>query len=144
MRPWTQILVRSEVAPLTLLHAIQKQLAAVNPEQQTFSEVEDLESWIADHQAWQQEHLAAWIFAAFAGLALALAAVGLYSAASYSVAQRTNEFADLIGAGGETRTRAADCVCLDDGGRGERYRGGPGVGDRAEYRGAEVGARECV
>ncbi len=77
MRPWTQILVRSEVAPLTLLHAIQKQLAAVNPEQQTFSEVEDLESWIADDQAWQQEHLVAWIFAVFAGLALALAAVGL-------------------------------------------------------------------
>lgn len=76
VRPWTQILVRSEVAPLTLLHAIQKQLAAVNPEQQTFSQVEDLQSWIADDQAWQQEHLAAWIFAVFAGLALSFGGGG--------------------------------------------------------------------
>ena len=38
----TQILVRSEVPPLTLLHAVQAQLAAVNPEQQTYSIVEDL------------------------------------------------------------------------------------------------------
>ena len=36
-------------------------------------------------------HLAAWIFGIFAWLAEALAAVGLYSVVSYTMAQRTNE-----------------------------------------------------
>ena len=88
----TQILVRTEVPPLTLLRAVQQQLTRVNPEQQTYSIVRDLETWITDVPEWQQEHLAAWIFGILAWLALALAAVGLYSAVSYVVAQRTNEF----------------------------------------------------
>ena len=88
----TQILVRSEVNPLLLLRTVQMQIAAVNAEQQIFSRVSNLETWISDLDEWQQGHLVAWIFGVFAWLALVLAAIGLYSVVSYTVAQRTNEF----------------------------------------------------
>ena len=86
----TEILVRSEVPPLTLQHAVREQLRAINPDQ--ISGAYDLETRLTYEPEWQQEHVAAWIFGIFAWLALALAAVGLHSVVSYTVAQRTNEF----------------------------------------------------
>jgi len=87
-----EILIRSQAQPLTLLHAVREQLRTINPDQQTNSNVNDLETRLTYEPEWQQEHVAAWIFGVFAWLALALAAVGLHSVVSYTVAQRTNEF----------------------------------------------------
>ncbi len=92
MGMWTQILVRSEVSPLTLLRSVGAQVNSVNADQQINGHVEDLEHWISGQPEMQQEHLVAWLFGSFAALGLVLAAVGLYSVVSYTVAQRTGEF----------------------------------------------------
>jgi ABC-type antimicrobial peptide transport system permease subunit len=69
---------------------VREQLRAINPDQ--ISGAYDLETRLTYEPEWQQEHLASWIFGVFAWLALVLAAVGLHSVVSYTVAQRTTEF----------------------------------------------------
>jgi len=91
MRMFTQILVRTRVAPLAILHDIRARLVTLDREQQVMH-VRDLEAWITDLQEYSQQKFVATLFAIFSILALVLAAVGLYSVVSYGVATRTNEF----------------------------------------------------
>jgi predicted permease len=92
LRMGTQILVRSDATPLSLLHAVSAKVNSIDHDQQTNSGTEDLEHWIQDEPEWARGRLLTWLFGAFAVLALVMSAVGLYSVVSYSVVQRTNEF----------------------------------------------------
>jgi putative ABC transport system permease protein len=91
MAMFTQILVRTRIPPMSVLHDVRAQIVQIDRDQQVMH-VRDLESWITGLQEYSQQRLVAGLFGVFSVLALALAVVGLYSVVSYSVATRTNEF----------------------------------------------------
>lgn len=92
VRVWTQILVRTHSAPLAALNRVRAAVKAVDPDQQVLGRTRDLHQWIERTPEYSYGRLVSGMFAGFSFLALALAATGLFSVVSDSVAQRTNEF----------------------------------------------------
>jgi len=92
VRVWTQILVRTHAAPLAALNRVRAAVKTVDPDQQVFGRTRDLQQWIEGIPEYSYGRLVSGMFGGFSILALALAATGLFSVVSYTVAQRTNEF----------------------------------------------------
>ncbi len=103
MRMYTDILVRTATPPLQVLRSVRAQVQAVNGDQQVSSNVRLLDQWITMQPEWAQQRLIASLFAGFALLALVVAAVGLYSVVSYTVAQRTSEIGIRMSLGANQR-----------------------------------------
>ena len=103
MPMFMQILARTRDNPLSHLRTFRAQVQAVDSEQQIMRGTTSLEEWITQQDDFQREHMVAILFGAFSLIALVLAGVGLYSVVSYTVAQRTNEFALRMALGAQRK-----------------------------------------
>lgn len=82
------LLIRTDVAPQTIEHEVERQLHALDP-RIPLSEAESMSRFLGDLT--EVQRFTGMILAGFAGIGLVLAVIGIYGVIAYLVAQRTQE-----------------------------------------------------
>jgi len=101
------LVVRTEVEPMALANEVRAAVWSVDPEQPVWK-VRTMESLLS--RSLRARALTALLLAVYSGVALLLAALGIYGVIAYVVSQRTNEFGIRMALGASPRRIVRDVL----------------------------------